>query len=66
MWLFEMKSFAHFSPKVFAVVALVVCAVIARVVSWATGMNFWILFGITVAGMLINGLIASIEDGDEF
>lgn len=56
-----MKSFAHFKPKVF-VVMLVVCSGIAGVSSWATGLNFWILWAILVGAVLLNGLIAAVED----
>lgn len=52
-----------FKPKVFAAM-LLVCAVIAGVASWATGLSFWILAGILVAAVLVNGLMASVEDGE--
>ena len=50
-----------FKPKTF-VVMLVTCAAIAGVAAWVTGLNFWILDVITVAAVLINGVIASVED----
>lgn len=58
-----MRRFVSFKPKVFAAM-LLVCAVVAGVASWATGLNFWILAGIIVAAVLVNGLIASVEDGE--
>jgi hypothetical protein len=58
-----MRRFVSFKPKVFAAM-LLVCAVIAGVASWATGLNFWILAGILVAAVLVNGLMASVEDGE--
>ena len=51
----------RFKPKVFALV-LAVCAGIAAVAAWATGLSFWILAAILVGAVLVNGLIASIED----
>jgi membrane protein implicated in regulation of membrane protease activity len=56
-----MRRFVSFKPKVFAAM-LMICAVIAGVASWATGLNFWILAGILVAALLVNGFIASVED----
>ena len=58
-----MRQFVSFEPKVFAVM-LLICGVIAGVTSWATGMNFWILLGIGLVGVLFNGLIASVEDDE--
>lgn len=58
-----MKPLAHFKPKVFAAM-LAVCAVIAGVASWVTGMNFWILAAILVCALLVNGLVAMVEDRD--
>ena len=58
-----MKPSAHFKPKVFAAM-LAVCAAIAAVVSWVTGLNFWILAAILVVAALVNGLIATVEDDD--
>jgi membrane protein implicated in regulation of membrane protease activity len=57
----EMKL--HFKPKVF-VTMLAVCAAIAGVAAWVTGLNFWVLATIVVAAVLVNGLIASVEDKD--
>lgn len=59
----EMKPFVHFKPKMFAAV-LVVCVIVAGAVAWATELNFWILAGILVGAVLVNGLITSIEDSD--
>jgi hypothetical protein len=58
-----MRRFVSFKPKAFAAM-LLVCAVIAGVASWATGLNFWILAGILVVAVLANGLIASVEDSE--
>jgi membrane protein implicated in regulation of membrane protease activity len=63
MWVSEMKLFTWFKPKVFAAM-LAVCAVIASVVAWFTGLNFWILAAIFVGALLVNGLIATFEDRD--
>jgi len=57
----KMKKLMHFKPKVFAM-SLLACALIAGVASWMTGLNFWILAGIFVVALLVNGFIASIED----
>ncbi len=57
----EMKL--HFKPKVF-VAMLAVCAAIAGVVAWASGLNFWVLTAILVAAVLINGFITSVEGKD--
>lgn len=43
---------------------IAVCAIIAAVTAWITGLNFWVLGAILVVAVLINGFIASIEDGD--
>lgn len=61
--MFKMKRSAWFKPKVF-VAMLAVCAAIAGIAAWATGLNFWILAGILVGAVLINGLIATVEDGN--
>ena len=53
----------HFKPKVF-VTMLAVCTAIAGVAAWVTGLNFWVLAAIVVAAVLVNGLIASVEDKD--
>jgi hypothetical protein len=50
-----------FKPKTF-VVMLVTCTAIAGAAAWVTGLNFWILDGITIVAVLVNGVIASIED----
>lgn len=56
-----MKLSIHFKPKVLATM-LAVCAAIAGVAAWLTGLDFWILAVILVAAVLINGFIASVED----
>jgi 4-hydroxybenzoate polyprenyltransferase len=50
-----------FKPKLLAVM-LIACAAIASIASWLTGLNVWILMAIVVAGVLINGLVATLED----
>jgi 4-hydroxybenzoate polyprenyltransferase len=57
MWLSKMK----FKPKLLAVM-LIACAAIASIASWLTGLNVWILMAIVVAGVLVNGLVATLED----
>ena len=58
-----MKLSERFIPKVFAAM-LVVCAAIAGIASWVTGLNFWILVAITIAAVLVNGFVATVEDKD--
>ncbi|WP_133609768.1 hypothetical protein [Aquabacterium commune] len=58
-----MKLSERVNLKVLAVM-LVVCAAVAGVAAWVTGLNFWILASILVFGVLINGLIATVEDKD--
>lgn len=52
-----------FSPKAFAI-AVTVSTVVAGLVAWVTRANFWYVLLIVMCGMLINGWIASAEDGD--
>ena len=54
-WFFKLDVF---------VIMIAVCAIIAAVTVWITGLNFWVLGAILVIAVLINGFIASIEDGD--
>ena len=56
-----MTSKTTFNPKAL-VVMLVICAAIAGLVAWLTSLNFWILFAICVVAVLLNGLVATIED----
>jgi len=58
-----MKMATRFKPKLL-VAMLAMCAAIAGVAAWATGLNFWVLAAILVAAVLVNGLIASVEDKD--
>jgi membrane protein implicated in regulation of membrane protease activity len=58
-----MKLSARFKPKFF-VAMLAVCAAIAGLVTWATGLNFWILAAVLVGAVLVNGLVASVEERD--
>jgi membrane protein implicated in regulation of membrane protease activity len=53
-----------FNLKLFLLM-LIVCAVIAAVAAWLTGLNIWILMGIAVVAVLVNGLIASVEDKNQ-
>jgi hypothetical protein len=50
-----------FKPKMLAVM-LAVCGAIAGIATWITGLNFWILLAICVVAVLLNGLVATIED----
>ena len=54
----------HFNPKVFLVM-LALCAVLAGIAAWLTGLNFWILAATLVAAVLVNGFVASVGDEDE-
>ncbi|MFT4248388.1 MAG: hypothetical protein QM581_10215 [Pseudomonas sp.] len=56
-----MKRPSWFNSKHFAV-ALTTCAALAGVGAWLSGLNFWILLLIIFAAVLINGVIAIIED----
>ena len=58
-----MKLLNSFKPKLFAAM-LFGCAAVAGVASWLTGLNFWVLVGFLVVGVLINGLVATVEDRD--
>ncbi|WP_332748387.1 hypothetical protein [Hydrogenophaga sp.] len=53
----------QFNPKML-VAMLAVCAAVAGLASWATGLNFWVLMAIVVAAILINGWVATLEDED--
>lgn len=58
-----MKLSERVNLKILAVM-LVVCAAVAGVAAWVTGLNFWILASLLVFAVLINGLIATVEDKD--
>ena len=53
----------RFKPKAFALM-LIACSALAALAAWVTGLNFWVLAAIVVAAVLVNGLVASIEDKD--
>lgn len=57
-WLTE-----KFKPKFF-ILMLVICALLATIVSWLTKINFYIILAIIVFAVLINGVIATVEDRD--
>ena len=59
-----MRRIIQFKPKIFAAMMLV-CGAAAGLISWITGLNFWVLAGILIVAVLVNGLIASVEDGDK-
>lgn len=59
----NMTPLKYFNPKIFAIM-LVVCAAIAGIASWLTGLNYWMLAAIVVVAVLVNGIVAMIEDGD--
>ena len=44
------------------VAVLVACGLIALMVSWFTGLNFWILFLILIGALLVNAIVAHVED----
>ena len=44
------------------VISVSIAAVIAFGIHKFTGLNFWICLGLVVFGILINGLVATIED----
>lgn len=50
-----------FSPKML-VAMLAVCGVIAGLAAWLTGLNFLVLYAICVVAVLLNGVVATIED----
>ena len=52
-----------FSLKAF-VIAVVISALVAGAITWFTHANFWYVLLIVVSGLLINGWLASAEDGD--
>lgn len=56
-----MKSTQRFKPKLLAAM-LAICAALAGLGAWLTGLNFWILAAILVGAVLVNGLIATWED----
>lgn len=51
----------NFSFIAFAI-ALAGCGVFAALLAWWTDMNFWILAAISLGAVLVNGLVADIED----
>lgn len=60
-----MKSLLRgFSPKACAI-ALAVSCVVAGLIAWLSRANFWYALLIVLCGILVNGWIASIEDGDQ-
>jgi len=63
MWVYEMKLFEQFNPKIFVMVILV-CAAIAGIAAWVTGLSFWILGAIIVGAVLVNGLVATFVESD--
>lgn len=56
-----MKTVQRFKPKLLAAM-LAICAALAGLGAWLTGLNFWILLAILVGAVLVNGLIATWED----
>ena len=43
---------------------LVTVSVVAMLFSYFTGVSYWIAFGIIAIGVLVNGMIALLEDKD--
>lgn len=58
-----MKLSECFNPKVF-VAMIILCAALAGIAAWVMELSFLILAGILVAAVLVNGLVATIEDND--
>lgn len=59
----KIKPVARFKPNVLAAM-LVVSGIIAGISAWATGLNFFALAAILVGALLVNGLVATVEDKD--
>lgn len=52
-----------FKPKLF-LLTLSVCAALAGIASWVTGLDFWILAALFLVAILLNGWIATLEEKD--
>lgn len=48
-------------PKIF-LVWLAICTLLGKVLSWLSGMPFWVSIAIIAVALLINGIVAEIED----
>jgi len=51
----------RFQVKLFLLVVCACCC-FAALIAWLTGLKFWILFSILFGAVLVNGLIAKIDD----
>ena len=58
-----MKLPKRINLKMFAAM-LVVCAAIAGVVVWLTELHFWVVLAVLIGAVLVNGLVATLEDKD--
>ena len=48
-------------PKTFAVSSLV-CAALGALLTYLSGLSFWWAFAIVVAAVVLNGIVAEVED----
>lgn len=44
---------------------LAICGAIAGIAAWITGLSFWVLLAICVVAVLLNGVVATLEDKQE-
>lgn len=58
------KPMFHFNFKVFAI-AVTCCAVFAALVTSITGLKFWVLLLIFIGALVVNGLIAGVDDRED-
>lgn len=49
----------------FFLISMGICSVLGAMVAWVTGLNFFILTGILVGAVLLNSMIAEVEDRDD-
>jgi choline-glycine betaine transporter len=56
------RILGHFSIVAFAF-ALAIWIGLAALIAWLSNLNFWIILAILVCALLINGLVAGVEDG---
>jgi hypothetical protein len=51
----------HFQPKLF-LAAVTACVVLGLISSYAFGLSFWWSLAIVTFALLVNGLVAQVED----
>lgn len=51
----------HFQPKLF-LAAVAACVVLGLISSYAFGLSFWCSLAIVTFALLVNGLVAQVED----